>query len=333
MSASQDVAKRAGVSPAVVSRVYNSDPTLRISRETRERVLAAIADMNYVPRRAARALRMNIKSAITLVTPEPTSAMYAELIRGVEFAALRNDLQVVIAGAETAFERPGWLTRMVEEGRTDGVLIQPTPHMSDEQRDELLNLRASVVTVLSGVAGLELPSVTLDDALGIRTAVDHLVDNGHRRIGFLGGAPGFESADRREQGFVDGLRSHRLDVRREWIVEDGYLSTDGHTAIRRIWALPERPTAVVVANVNAAVGALAELHVMGATLPHDLSVVALHDVWYADAVWPPLTTVKMPLFELGTAAVERLAQTDGAGETTISTPVPELIHRKSVRAE
>ncbi|SED96360.1 LacI family DNA-binding transcriptional regulator [Ruania alba] len=331
MPASHDVAKRAGVSPAVVSRVYNGDPTLRISSDTRQRVLSAIEELNYVPRRAARALRMNLQSAITLVTPEPTSAMYTELIGGIERAALGRDLQVVVAGAETANQAPGWLTRMVDEGRTDGVLLQPTPATSDEQRAELMKLRVPVVTILSTDPQVHLPSVVLDDAQGIRVAVDHLIAHGHHRIGFLGGVPGFASADRRHDGFVHGLRAHGLRARSEWATDAGYLATDGRAAIRKLWTLSDRPTAVVVANVNAAIGALAELHLLGARLPEDLSIVTLHDVWYADAVWPPLTTVKLPLHELGIAAVEHLSQNTSTGETTIEDPKPQLIPRSSVQ--
>lgn len=329
MSASRDVAERAGVSPAVVSRVYNADPTLRISEETRERVLEAIADLNYVPRRAARALRMNLQSGVTLVTPDPTSAVYAELIRGVEHAALGNDLQVVVASPAAAGQ-PGWLTRMVDEGRTDGVMIQPAPDMSEEQHRELLGLRVPVVSIFSNDPRWPFPSVRLDDVDGVRCAIDHLVESGHRDIGYLGGVPGFGSADRRKEGFVAGLRAHGLQPRSAWMTESGYVHTDGREAIRTIWARDSRPSAVVIANVNAALGALAELHSLGADLPRDLSVVALHDVWYADAVWPPLTTVKLPMFEVGVAATRRLFMNGGPMETVVAEPGAQLISRSSV---
>jgi LacI family transcriptional regulator len=124
-----------------------------------------------------------------------------------------------------------------------------------------------------------------------------------------------------------------LSLREEWITRLGYTGADGRSAIDELESRGPLPTGLVVANLNAALGVLAAIHARELRVPSDVSIVALHDVWYADATWPPITTVRMPLRELGTAAVARVV--DGGQlvtHATIRSPAPELIVRQSTAA-
>jgi DNA-binding LacI/PurR family transcriptional regulator len=164
-------------------------------------------------------------------------------------------------------------------------------------------------------------TLVLDDAAGIRTAVDHLLGLGHARIGYVGGLPSSSTAQRRAAGFRAALGDAGLHPADEWMTELGYAGADGRAAVGVLLERGPLPSAVVVANLNAALGVLAAIHSRGFRVPADVSIVALHDVWYADATWPPITTVRMPLAELGAAAVVRVVdRAAGVTHATVRRP-------------
>jgi LacI family transcriptional regulator len=325
-----DVSALAGVSRGAVSRVLSGDPSLRVSDDTRERVLAAAHELAYVPNNAARALRTSRSRSLALVVPDVTSAVFAELARGAEVQAGIRDLTIVLARAEQLAVDSTWLQRMVGEGRVDGVILQ-VPDDAPNQAIEAVVDRVPVI-LINSVGDGAVSSLVLDDAAGIRIALEHLRSLGHVTVGFVGGASGSGTARRRLDGFTAGVDALGLATRSEWISNLGYSGWDGRLAVGTLLAAGGLPTALVVANLNAALGVLAELHARKLRVPDDISIVALHDVWYADATWPPMTTVKMPLRELGSEAVSMLIDrdsADGVEHRVIREPAPQLIVRAS----
>lgn len=324
-----DVAKRAKVSPAVVSRVLNADATLRIGVETRARVLSAVADLNYVPRHAARSLRMHLPSVLSLVLPDAASAVHAELIRGVESAALDRDLSINLLRAEHIVSEPEWLPRFVREGRTDGLLLQ-VPDLAEQGVFSELSELGVPLVLLNSIETGPLATIVYDDRSGIRTGLEAFADLGHRRVGYVGGPVSNSPARRRRDAFDDVTRELGMEVRPPWVTDLGFTTEDGARAAAVILGAEDRPTAVFIANVNAAMGFIAEAHRMGADLPNDLSLIALHEVPYAEATWPPLTTVEMPNAALGARAVDLLFETgDEIRHVTVTDPVPRLHLRAS----
>jgi LacI family transcriptional regulator len=324
-----DVAALAGVSASAVSRVLSGDATLRVSEATRERVMAAAAQLDYVPNHAGRALRTSRTRTIALVVPDVTSAVFAELAGGAEREAAARGLAIVLGRAERLREDGDWLRRMVGEARIDGVILQLPDGTPPDHLESLVGGGAPIV-VINSIDGGPLSTIVLDDAAGIRTAVDHLRAEGHERMGMIGGLPESATGARREAGFRAAMATAGLEVREEWMTALGYTGADGRAAVELLLERGPLPTALVVANLNAALGALAAIHARDLRVPADVSIVALHDVWYADAIWPPITTVRMPLAELGAAAVARVAE--GGGEivrTTVSAPAPQLVLRQS----
>ena len=327
-----DVAKLAQVSPAVVSRVLNDDATLRIGTDTRERVLSAVAELNYVPRHAARSLRMHLPSVLSLVLPDATSAIHAKLIRGVEEAALARNLAINLLRAEHIVSEPEWLPRFVREGRTDGLLLQ-VPDLAEEGVFSILTELGVPLVLLNSVATGPIPTIVYDDGAGIRAGVLPLVELGHRRIGYIGGPLSNSPARRRRAAFGQLVAEFDLDVRPEWMTNLGFTTDDGRRAAAEILSASDRPTAVFIANVNCAMGFIAEAHRMGADLPGDLSMIALHEVDYAEATWPPLSTVEMPNAALGSAAVGLLFERgDEVPHLTITDPAPRVHLRASTIA-
>jgi len=321
-----DVAAQAGVSPAAVSRVLSGDSTVRVSDETRDRILSAARELRYVPNHAARALRTARSSAIALVVPEVTSAVFAELARGTEEGASARGLTVMLARAEQLDPASDWLERLVAEGRVDGVILQVP-----EGVPFTVGETVPTVVINSQDHG-PVPTVVLDDAAGIRAAVEHLQALGHQRVGYIGGLPTSATGARREAGFLAAVADFGLQTRDEWMTRLGYSGDDGRAAAADLLALGTLPSALVVANLNAALGVLAGIHASGLRVPDDISLVALHDVWYADATWPPITTVRMPLAELGQTAVDLLVgpgPADRPIHITVTSPAPELMVRAS----
>lgn len=324
-----DVAALAGVSPAAVSRVLSGDTTLRVSEGTRQRVMSAAQELDYVPNHAARSLRTSRTSTIALVVPDVTSAVFAELARGAEDEAGARGLAIVLGRAERLQDDREWLRRLVGEGRIDGVILQ-LPDGTPPADLEALVVQETPIVVINSVDDGPLSTIVLDDAAGIGLAVDHLRQLGHTDIGFVGGLLGSATGVRREAAFRSAMTDAGLRTPEGWMTRLGYTGTDGRTAAIQLLKSVSLPTALVVANLNAALGVLAEIHARDLRVPGDISIVAMHDVWYADATWPPITTVRMPLSELGAAAIEALMPSaSGVTHTVVNSPPPQLMLRRS----
>jgi LacI family transcriptional regulator len=326
----RDVAALSGVSVGAVSRVLSHDPTLRVADETRRRVEEAAAALNYVPSHAARALRTSRSGALALLLPEVTRAVVAQLARGVENAAGERGVNVVLARAARLLEDETWLRSVVASGRVDGLILQLPDGVEPDRILEMIGEPLPIVLINSADSG-PITTVVFDDARSMRPAVAHLHALGHRTIGFVGGSAGTPTARRRREGFLAAMSEFGLTVPGDFVLELGFTGPDGRRAAEVLIERGELPTALVVANVDAALGVLAELHKHGFRVPDDVSLVALHDVWYADATWPPITTVKAPLAELGAAAVTVLLD-DNAGEEVAHIIVTEPSFELTTRA-
>jgi LacI family transcriptional regulator, galactose operon repressor len=326
----EDVAREAGVSVSVVSRVLNDDPALRARGETRLRVQQAAASLDYTPNHAARSLRLSHAGMIALVVPDVTNAVFAEMLRGVEDQANSSGLQVLLGRAERL--RPGsdYLRRLLGERRVDGFVVQ----LGDDSdvREFERSVRDQIPLVLMHSRGARRGSVLVDDAAGARIATEHLLGLGHSEIAFIGGSAGNQAARRRAQGFATAMAAAGIRRHRSWITDSGFLPDQGRAAVSQLLSAPRKPTAVVVANVNAAFGVLLGAREHGHRVPEDLSVIAIHDTWVAGYAGPGLTTVRMPLYEMGRTGVRLLTGKMGGGrseDVIIEDPSPELIVRAS----
>lgn len=334
MATLSDVAARAGVSVSAVSRVLSDAPSARVSAQTRQRIHDAARDLDYRPNFAARALKFARTNVIGLIVPDLTNAIFAELMRGVEEEGLRRGYVVLLARTEGMPEGEESIPRLIGEGRVDGALVQVGDNMRPE---DLQRLTASTLPLvfINSVHPDHAGSVLLEDARGIRIATEHLIGLGHERIGFINGLVSSDTALRRAEGFFAAMADAGLPVPDAYVTRLGYEPRQGRAALAELVSLPTPPTAIVVANVNAAHGALLEARTRGLRVPEDLSIVAMHDSWVSENAWPPLTTVRMPLYELGrqgmAALIDRIT-TDAVVDAVVSDPAPALIVRESTAA-
>jgi LacI family transcriptional regulator len=325
-----DIAELAGVSVGLVSRVLNDDPATRATPETRERIMRLASELGYRPHHAARALKFARTNTIALVVPDLTNAFFTELTRGVEDESRRLGYTVLLGRSESLTDQTQ-ISRLLDEGRVDGFLLQGRDDETTQSLTRLIG-RAPVVLINSRIENRP-GNVMIDDRAAARTATEYLLERGHRKIGLINGLPTSLTARRREEGYKEALQAAGISPSADRITRLGYKVSSAAPAVDWVMSRRDRPSALVVANVNAALGVLTHARHLGHRVPNDLSVIGIHDAWTADHTWPPLTTVRMPLYELGIRAVaalkDRLSGCDATDHIVRSVP-PQLIERESV---
>ncbi|GLY73724.1 LacI family DNA-binding transcriptional regulator [Actinoallomurus iriomotensis] len=319
-----DVAAMAKVDRAVVSRVVNDDPTLNIRPETRQRVLAAIKELGYRPNVTARSLRTARAHMFGLFIPDFANPVYAEIIKGAEAAAAALGC-VLVTGSATGAGLGGYMD-LLGPGRIDGLLLAGSGE--DTGLIEQLHRAAVPWIMLNRRSPAVDRYVILDDERAARLAVGHLVGLGHRRIAHLAGPSGADTAQRRFAGYSAAMREAGLPDGP--IAAADYTPAGGAAAMGSLLADPHPPTAVFVANVASAIGAMERVREEGLEIPRQMSIVAVHDLDLASYLAPPLTTVRMPLEELGRRGVSLLngLEPDDSVEEILAGPMA-LITRAS----
>jgi LacI family transcriptional regulator len=298
------VAAHAGVDRSVVSRVLSGDPRLNVRDETRARVLAAVRELDYRPNAIARSLRTQRAEAFGLSIPDFANPIYSEVITGAAAAAAERDC-LLLTTSEAQIRRPEQHLDLLEQGRVDGLLLagavarpKMLARLSETRRPWLLINRR--------VRGSRR-WIVLDDEQAAFMAVAHLASLGHERIAHLAGPPEADTAQRRLRGYRRALAEHDLPEHEALVVRSDYSADGGAQAMTELIRARPRPTAVFAANVAAAIGALATAREAGVDVPGRLSVIAVHDTPLAGYLAPPLTTLRMPLEELGRRAIAVLA--------------------------
>jgi DNA-binding LacI/PurR family transcriptional regulator len=329
-----DVAALAGVSVAAVSKVVNGKGS--ISAPTRDRVLKAAARLRWTPSAAAVALRGARTRAVGLVvrrSPDLLSAdpHFTQLITGVEaeLSPVGHGLLLHLVGDDPSAEEAAY-RRLTEERRVDGFLL--TESRVDDTRFALLrDLGAHAVLVGTPWRDDPIPAVRADDpGGGVRAAVGHLLDHGHRRIAYVSGPEDRVHTHHRRQAFEDALATRGLTPART-LVSD-FTAAGAADAMRTLLAT-DRPTAVLFANDSMAVAAMSAARRLGVDVPGELSVVGHDDLPLAELVYPTLTTVRQDLVNLGRAAARLLLTALGEVEDApVPVRPPELVVRESTGA-
>ncbi|MGH3585178.1 MAG: LacI family DNA-binding transcriptional regulator [Pseudonocardia sp.] len=320
-----DVAAAAGTSKPIASRVLNGDPTLRVGAELRERVQVAARELGYHPHALARSLRSAQTGAVGFVIPTLTNPVFAVMLHGAVREA--RDLGYAVLLSE---ERPGdddVFAQLVLGGRIDGLMVatarEGLPLLDDLRRFEIPH-----VFVNRAVAGSSR-NVVPDDATACRIAARHLHELGHRRIGHVSAPVDLEPGRRRVDAFRDAVVGLGLDPPR-LVVQPTLEDEEGVAAAEAV--LDTGVTAVFTDTPGLGLCVLHAARRRGTGVPGAVSVLALNDVQLVDMYEPPLTTIALPMEELGRTAVRLLVdQLGGAGprDALVADPAPALIPRRS----
>jgi len=293
-----DVARAAEVDLSLVSRVLRGEP-VKVREETKQRILHHAQDLGYRPNAIARSLKSAKAGAYGLVIPTFNNPVYAQIITGAEAAAAQLDCVMMTMSGE-GWNRTNWL-EMLDGGRVDGLLVAGGSSL------DLTSLRVPHLLVNRAVEGSDR-FVVLDDEKASRMAVEHLVELGHRRIVFVGGPPGADTAVRRLAGFEAAVAEAGLEPLGEPISGD-YTVEGGRRSMQQTIDTKVAFTGVVAANLPSAIGALQTLLDAGFRVPDQVSIVSIHDAEIASLVRPALTAVQMPLTRMGARAIELLSTT------------------------
>jgi LacI family transcriptional regulator, galactose operon repressor len=311
----RDVARRAKVSTATVSRTVNRVAT--VDAQLAKRVWKAIAELGYYPNRQARTLVSGRSRTFGLIVSEITNPFFPEIVQTFETLAVEQHYEILLTSTVHDPKRMELAVRRMIEGRVDGVAIL-TFGMEDTLLQDLRFRNLPLVFVDVGPKAPRVSNIRVDYADGIRQAVQHLAALRHERIGFVAGPQRLRSAVARKDAFENSMREIGLTVRPEFIVEGDHRLEGGKRALNKLSKLPERPTALLCSNDMTAIGVMREAFELGIEVPRELSVVGFDDIRMADFMIPPLTTVQMSQTELATLAFNALLK-----EVKRETPAPE----------
>jgi LacI family transcriptional regulator len=299
----RDVARRARVSTATVSRTVNQVAT--VDAQLAKRVWKAIDELGYYPNRQARALVSGRSRVFGLIVSEITNPFFPEIVQTFETLAVEQNYEILLTSTIHDPKRMELAVRRMIEGRVDGVAIL-TFGMEDELLEHLRFRNLPLVFVDVGPKAPRVSNIRVDYAHGIRQAVQHLAAMRHERIGFVTGPLRLRSAVARRDAFEASMREIGLQVRTEFIVEGDHRLEGGKLALQKLSKLREQPTALMCSNDMTAIGVMRQAFDLGIGVPQELSVIGFDDTRLADFMIPPLTTIQMSQAELATLAFNAL---------------------------
>ena len=331
----KDVAKLAGVSASTVSLVINQKSNVRY--KTRKRVEDAIAQLNFHPRRNARGLASRMTKNIGFVLTEDhfsrAEPFYTKVFLGTEFEARKHEYYILLTTVQAKFNPNEQFPRFLLEKNVDGVILAGTVPQKLIDYIDRLNLPVVLIDYL--ISSPKASTILTNNYHGGRIAVEHLIDYGHRQIGFVGGDINHPSIGDRLRGYRDALQAASIPADHALIstAEPSTAVDDGYNATRRLNQTGRGFTAIFAVNDIMAVGAMRCLHEAGRKVPEDVSIIGFDDIEVCLHVQPHLSTVRVFKEELGAIAVRRLVENIQTKRNMVSQVVVqvELVIRDSTR--
>lgn len=326
----REVASRAGVSPTTVSHVINN--TRFVSADARQRVLDAMAELNYRPNVLARSLRRGETRTLGLILPDSANPFFAEIARAIEDAAFSTGYSVILGNSENELTKEQVYVDVLVNKQVDGLIFVATGDHSPSL-EQLVGDGLPVVVVDRRLSDLEVDTVLTDNLQGGLTATRHLIGLGHRQIACITGPSNLTPSAERVIGYRRALEEQQLPVDENLIRKGDFNPHSGYCAASELLNCRPRLSAIFVCNDMMAIGALRALSEAGLRVPQDCSLVGYDDIELASYITPPLTTVRQDKAALAEAAVqlllERVAEPGLPARTRILPA--HLVERQSTR--
>lgn len=323
-----DVARVAGVSTKTVSRVLNREP--HVKRELQDRIRAAMVELNYQPNVLAQGLVRRRSHLIGLIYENPSPSYVVELQNGALDRLKNERYQLVVLPVGSVHERAGEIVSLLRAAAVDGVVLAPpaSDHpvvLRELEAAHLPYARIAPTRMLDTGA-----STMMDDVAAAREIASYVLSLGHRDIGIIKGDPTHSSSEARLLGYSQAFAAAGLSPRLDWIEQGCFTFESGLEAGRRLLDRNERPSAILAQNDDMAVGALMAARELGLGVPEDVSIVGFDDSEVSRLVWPRLTTIRQPVFEMAAAATGMLLdQLDGKNAGATQTHQHEVLIRDS----
>jgi len=330
-----EVAKQANVSITTVSRVMN-DSSHPVNEETRQRVLQAAKELNYSPSALAQAMVSKDTKIIGVVVGDASDPYFAAIIRGVEDVARSYGYVVIICNSDRQPEIELRYLDVLDSYRVDGVIFAGSGLSDEAYIDNITpyiehfeSRGAAVITM--GKHYFPSILVSYDNYQAVKDATNHLINLGHSRIGYVSGPEVLTSFELRLEGYIDALNEHSINFEPDCYFQGDFSYASGEEAARAISAMDNLPTAVLCANDWMAIGCLTGLKKSGIAIPENISVMGIGDIDVSHFIEPSLTTVRLPLQDMGAMAMDCLIQLRSGNLTEQDLPVlpHEIIIRNS----
>jgi len=334
MSTLKDVADKAKVSISTVSRVINKEPLVK--PKTREKVEAAISELNYRPNRVAQRLRsINTKNKlIGLVLPDIQNPFYVDVVRGVEECAYQHNFAVMIGNFDQDERKEKLYLDILQSESMDGLIVAPS-HGRDQNIARVMENGYSVVCIDRGLIGMDVDVVKVNNEAGAYGAIDYLIGLGHRKIAHITGHPQIPTTMERVAGYEAAMARNDIEIDDRLIKSSNSDYQSGAALMQELLELPDPPTAVFTANNLLTLGALKTIHKKGLSIPDDISIVGFDDMYWSMSLNPPLTAVRQSGYDIGNKAAELLLQRIANPDRQTSSLVldTELIVRQSCKKQ
>ncbi|WP_127531498.1 LacI family DNA-binding transcriptional regulator [Paenibacillus kobensis] len=327
----KDIAKLAGVSPSTVSRVVSNHP--RISLDTSRKVKQIMEELGYHPNIMAKSLVSKTTQTLAILLPRPAEELFqnfffGELLRGILTVANRSGYDTLLTTATGEHDEIESVARLVRGRRVDGIILLSS-RVNDPIVAYLAQSEFPFVLIGSCQAHPDILSVDNDNTQAAFDATQHLIAQGHERIGFVSGPANLTVSNDRLHGYQKALEAYRLPIRSEWIVEGEFLQESGYRAMSLIMSLPERPTALVVIDDVVAFGVLRGLTELGYKVPDDISLVSFNNIALSELASPPISSIDIGTYQLGYTAAQALIR--DVQEQPVQTARMVIPHRLMIR--
>jgi DNA-binding LacI/PurR family transcriptional regulator len=326
----EDVALKAGVCVTTVSRVLNNNGNVRESN--RQKVLQAIAELDYNPNAAARTLAKGKSDTLGVILPTLKDPFWADLVGEIEKAAYDEGYLIVLALTQENQDKLNekhWI-RVFSEGRVDGILLIAPENETDDIL-ELRNRDFPLVLLDNNANNLKVPSIIVDNIRGGYLATQHLIKLGHTKIGHIVGDLRYQSARDRLQGFRNALNQYGIPPIEPWIQQGDFVFKKAYEISLEWLSKPDRPTAIFAADDDMAAGIVEAARCLNISIPKELSIIGYDDSPYCARVIPRLSTLRQPTIAMAKEAVQfllRFIENKPPRHKTVSIS-PELVIRES----
>ncbi len=302
-----DIARRAGVSIATVSRVLNNNGN--VNEVTRAKVLKAIKDLKYQPSRVAKRLRSKSVTShmLGVLIPDIQNPFYVDVLRGIEETAYRRNYAIIMCNYGQEEKKEKLYLEILRSEAIDGLIAAPARE-DDPLLKKMVNEGLPVVCVDRGLEGMDVDIVVVDNREGAYKAVQFLIESGYSRIAYISGLPSIPTSRQRELGYRDALHENHLPVDEDLIRHGDSKYESGLRLCNELLSLPKPPDAIFAGNNLITLGALETIHKKGLKIPKDIAIIGFDDMIWSNSLSPPLSAVRQPAWEIGKRAGELLIQ-------------------------
>jgi len=327
-----DVAKHAAVSIKTVSRVINNEPSVR--QATRDKVMAAVVELNYQPNLAARNLAGTKSYSIAYVYDNPNAYYIIDMQKGILSACNKQGYELLIHPCNAKSDNIiNEITTMVKHSRIAGLVLTPPFSEMPEFVEQMKKLEVKIVRIMSGDSAPDelTPCIMVNDHQAAYQITQHLIDLGHQQIGFIVGGAEHKSSSERLSGYTQALNDNNIPLQDNLIIHGEYSFESGVDGAKQLMAEDNKPTAIFSCNDEIAAGALFAARLMHIEIPEQLSIVGFENSPFSRQTWPKLTTADQPNDVIAENAANLLiAQTRNQNANNIvSLFTPELVIRNS----